>query len=192
MTAHSRIRRIGWIALLAICTGLYLMLHLKVHAVTSDVIRSERQIVALEQEKLLLQTEFETRASQLQLAAWNRVDFGYVAPTAAQFLDNERQLAALGTPRAPGAPEPILVAGADPVESFPSFAELVPSRNSGQGDGADMAGVEPRDSGRIFATAALAPALAQTPLGEAGIGEAGLGGATLRIPLAAMVRVATE
>ena len=79
MTAHSRIRRIGWIAALALCTALYLMLHLKVHSVRSEVIRAERQIVALEQQKLLLETEFETRSNQLQLAAWNRVDFGYTA-----------------------------------------------------------------------------------------------------------------
>src|SRR5690606_12144894 len=71
MTAQSRIRRIGWIAALAVCTALYLMLHLKVHSVRSEVIRAERQIVALEQQKLLLETEFETRSNQLQLAAWN-------------------------------------------------------------------------------------------------------------------------
>jgi hypothetical protein len=111
MTPHSRIRRIGWFAALAICAMLYLTLHLRVHAVTSEVIRAERQIVALEQQKLLLETEFQTRSNQLQLEEWNRVDFGYVAPTAAQFLDDERQLADFGGPRAPGAPEPIRVAG---------------------------------------------------------------------------------
>ena len=63
MTPQSSLRRIGWLAALAACTALYLMLHLKVHAVRSEVVRAERQIVALEQEKLLLETEFETRAS---------------------------------------------------------------------------------------------------------------------------------
>ncbi|MEO6388851.1 MAG: hypothetical protein ABIT16_12645 [Croceibacterium sp.] len=123
MTPQSRIRRIGWIAALAICTALYLMLHLKVHAVQSDVVRSERQIVALEQQKLFLETEFETRANQLQLAAWNNVDFGYTAPGAAQFLGSERQLADFGTPRGPGAPEPIRVAGNSGDE--PAFPRLV-------------------------------------------------------------------
>ena len=42
------IGRIGWVAALALCTALYLLLHLKVHAVQSDVIRAERQIVRLE------------------------------------------------------------------------------------------------------------------------------------------------
>jgi len=123
MTQHSRLRRIGWIAALAICTALYLTLHLKVHSVRSEVVRAEREIVSLEQRKLLLETEFETRSNQLQLAAWNRVDFGYTAPSAAQFLENERQLASFGSPRAVGAPEPIRVAGGagTPAPSYPKL-----------------------------------------------------------------------
>ena len=123
MTPHSRIRRIGWFAALAICAMLYLTLHLRVHAVTSEVIRAERQIVALEQHKILLETEFQTRSNQLQLEEWNRVDFGYVAPSAEQFLENERQLASFGSPRAAGAPEPIRVAGAG--GEAPEFPKLV-------------------------------------------------------------------
>jgi hypothetical protein len=126
MTPHSRIRRIGWIAALATCTALYLALHLKVHSVRSDVIAAERQIVALEQRKLLLETEFETRANQLQLAAWNTIDFGYTAPTARQFLENERQLVSFGSPRAPSAPEPIRVARFSGAEE-PAFPTLVSS-----------------------------------------------------------------
>lgn len=122
MTPQNRIRRIGWFAALAVCAMLYLTLHLKVHAVRSEMIRAERQIVALEHRKLLLETEFETRSNQLQLAAWNRVDFGYVAPTAEQFLGSERQLASFGVPRAPGAPEPIRVAG---VGDLPEYPKLV-------------------------------------------------------------------
>jgi len=91
--------------------------------VRSEVIRSERQIVALEQQKLLLETEFQTRSNQLQLEEWNRVDFGYTAPTAAQFLENERQLASFGSPRAPGAPEPIRVASTS--GEAPAYPKLV-------------------------------------------------------------------
>ena len=123
MIPQSRIRRIGWFAALAVCLVLYAMLHLKVHALHSQVIRAERQIVALEQQKLLLETEFETRSNQLQLAAWNRVDFGYVAPTADQFLEGELQLAHFGSPRAPGAPEPIRIAGAG--GEAPKYPKLV-------------------------------------------------------------------
>ena len=102
MTYEARIRRIGWLAALAICMVLYLALHLKVHSVHSEVVQAERRIVALEQQNMLLETEFLTRSSQLQLARWTRVDFGYSAPQAEQFIDNERQLAMFGVPALPG------------------------------------------------------------------------------------------
>ncbi|KRA84261.1 hypothetical protein [Altererythrobacter sp. Root672] len=138
MTPQDRMRRIGWLMTLAICTGLYLTLHLKVHAVVSDVVRAERQIVALEQQKLLLETEFETRSNQLQLAVWNQVDFGYTAPTAAQFIGSERQLASFGTPRGIGAPEPIRVAGVDgDAPEFPKFVSPI------TGKAVDPALIEP-------------------------------------------------
>ncbi|KHL25411.1 hypothetical protein PK98_01480 [Croceibacterium mercuriale] len=124
MTPHIRIR-LGWIVLLAIACGLYLALHLQVQAVTSEIVRAERRIVALEQRKLLLATEFETRASQLQLAAWNRVDFGYTAPAAPQFLNSERQLAAFSLPPAIGTPSPIRLASAVAEGGNPRLAAMV-------------------------------------------------------------------
>ena len=125
MTQQTRLRRMGWLAVLSLCTVLYLGLHLKVHAVQSEVVRSERQIIALQGEKSLLETEFETRASQENLASWNRIDFGYAAPAAAQFVESDRQLAKFGSPRAPGAPAPILVAGIADGEKAPPFAKYV-------------------------------------------------------------------
>jgi len=159
MTPHSRIRRIGWFAALAVCAMLYLTLHLKVHAVRSEVIRAERQIIALEQQKLLLETEFQTRSNQLQLEEWNRVDFGYSAPTAAQFLDNERQLASFGSPRAPGAPEPIRVAGAG--GETPAYPKLVSPLT---GKPIDEALVEPEHEARLSG-ARLADGTMRIPLG---------------------------
>lgn len=168
MTQQSRIRRIGWIAALAVCMMLYLMLHLKVHAVQSDVVRAERQIVALEQQKMLLETEFETRANQLQLASWNNVDFGYTSPSASQYLESERQLAEFGTPRAPGAPEPIRVA--DASGDAPAYPRLI----------SPLTGM-PVDE------ALLEPDVARAPL------VAGrLTGGTTRIPLGAIVASAAE
>ncbi|WP_126172038.1 hypothetical protein [Altericroceibacterium xinjiangense] len=125
MTQQSRLRRIGWFAVLALCTGLYLLLHIQVNAVHSKVVTAERRIVALEQQKMLLETEFQTRASQQQLASWNRVDFGYSAPTADQFIGGERQLAQLGTPPVVGAPDPIRLASNDAADEAPSFPQLV-------------------------------------------------------------------
>lgn len=122
----SKMRKVGWAAVLITCTVLYGTLHLRVNAVKSEVRLAEQRIVFLQQEKLLLETEFETRANQQQLATWNEVDFGYSAPTAGQFLEGERQLAQFGTPRAKGAPEPIRVASVDAVtEQESAFPDLV-------------------------------------------------------------------
>lgn len=125
MTYEARIRRIGWFAALAICTALYLTLHLKVHSVHSEVVQAERRIVALEEQNLLLETEFLTRSSQLQLARWNRVDIGYSAPTAEQFIDGERQLAMLGALPVPGAEATIQLAGNSLAEEADPNPRLV-------------------------------------------------------------------
>lgn len=126
MLPSARMRSIGWAVVLAVCITLFIGLTFQVNSVKSQVRLSERRIVSLEREKLLLETEFETRASQQQLANWNTVEFGYRAPRADQFLENERQLASLGTPRAVGAPAPIRVAVADvPGETGEEFPALV-------------------------------------------------------------------
>jgi hypothetical protein len=150
MTPQAQFRRMGWLFFLALLGGLYLTLHFKVQAVHSDVVRSERRIVALEQEKVLLATEFETRANQIQLAAWNQVDFGYTAPTAAQFLTGERQLAALGAPTLPGRSAPIQLAVATVATqadqaSAPEAAPRaeIPAEDT---EGAVVAAPEPREA----------------------------------------------
>ncbi len=112
MSTGSRLRQIGWAVALSICITGFVALTFRVNAVKSEVRLAERQIIALEREKQLLETEFQTRANQQQLADWNRLEFGYEAPTAKQYLENERQLAALGVPRGIGAPDPIRVARA--------------------------------------------------------------------------------
>ena len=94
----SRIRQMGWMAVLAACLALFAVLSFNVHAVKSEVQLAERQIIALERETLMLETEFQARASQRQLAEWNSVELGYKAPRADQYLDNERQLTSLGQP----------------------------------------------------------------------------------------------
>lgn len=111
-TMGSRLRQLGWMVTLALCSALFVALTFKVNSVRSEVRLAERKIVSLQREKVLLETEFETRASQQQLAQWNAVDFGYQAPGPDQYLEGERQLAALGEPRAVGAPSPIRVAHA--------------------------------------------------------------------------------
>lgn len=110
----SRLRQASWAGALSLALGLFLALTFHVNAIKSDVRLAERQIIRLEREKLLLETEFESRASQRQLAEWNAVEFGYVAPRAGQLLENTTQLAALAAPLRADAPAPIRFARAAP------------------------------------------------------------------------------
>jgi len=125
MTGSNGFGRIGWVMVLIAFTALYGALHLRVNAVKSEVRLAERRIVSLQQETVLLETEFQTRSNQRQLATWNDVEFGYSAPRPGQFLEGERELAQFGTPRVPGSPEPIMVASAPQQSGSPSFAEFL-------------------------------------------------------------------
>ena len=119
----SRIRQIGWMLALSLCLAAFLALTFKVNAVKSEVRLAERQIIALERQTLMLEVEFQTRASQRQLSQWNAVEFGYVAPRADQYLESERELAVLGLPRGLDAPDPIRVAKARPQAEEGLFAD---------------------------------------------------------------------
>ncbi len=125
MNGLSRRRKIGWLVVLLACSGLYSALHLRVNAVKSEVRLAERQIVALEEQRLLLETEFLTRASQKQLDDWNEIEFGYQAPRPGQYLENERQLAAYGAARGVNAPAPVQVAHNDVPEIDADFEPMV-------------------------------------------------------------------
>lgn len=122
---RDRIRSISWAFILIVCGALTVALTFRVNAVKSRVRLAERQIVALRQDKMFLETEFETRANQQQLKALNDVDFGYEAPTSGQYLEGERQLAALGKPRGARAPNPIRVASAQDSQDSAPFTAMV-------------------------------------------------------------------
>lgn len=122
---RDRVRSIGWAVILTVCIALVLALTFRVNAVKSQVMLTERQIVAVKQDKLFLETEFLTRANQQQLKNLNDVEFGYQAPTAAQYIEGERQLASLGKARGPGAPSPIRVASAAQAEDTPTLIAMV-------------------------------------------------------------------
>jgi hypothetical protein len=157
MISRNQARSLGWAAVLAICLALVTILSFKVHAVKSEVLLAERQLIALERETLLLETEFETRASQRQLAEWNTVEFGYGAPRARQFLDGERQLASFGQRLGPDAPAPIRLARADIGDGESAAAaptEAAPMRSpvSGAPVTLALAGRE-KDAGEVFTDA---------------------------------------
>jgi len=176
MTMPTRFRRIGWLAALSICLALYTLLHLKVNAVHSDVVRAERQIVQLEEQNMLLETEFLTRSNQVQLAKLNRINFGFQAPKAEQFIDGERQLARFGSPRDEHAPAPILLAGVATEDGVPPFPQLVSPLTGEVVDAALVEGVvseeEAAPTGRLAFSLADATRKVRVPLtavrGESG------------------------
>jgi len=116
---RDRVHSIGWMTVLLVCGALSLALMLRVNAVKSEVASSEKHIVYLKRDIDFLQTEFQTRSNQQQLKALNDLEFGYEAPRAEQYIEGERQLAALGKPAAPGAPAPIRYASADEIGDTP-------------------------------------------------------------------------
>jgi hypothetical protein len=122
---RDRIRSIGWVFTLTTCLVLTMALTFKVNSVKSQVRLTERQIVSLRREMLMLETEFATRANQQQLRALNEVEFGYVSPTSGQYLETERKLASFGKPREAGAPVPIRVATVVGEESGNIFPAMV-------------------------------------------------------------------
>lgn len=186
MMNSSQARSLGWAAVLAICLAVVTVLSFKVHAVKSEVLLAERQLIALEREKLLLETEFETRASQRQLAEWNQVEFGYDAPRAGQFLDGERQLASLGEVRGPDAPNPIRLARADIGETATAEAASDASmRSPVSGAKVTLASAAAeKDAGAVFTQAfgdflieasPIRPAKAETPRVAKALAAQGLG-----------------
>jgi hypothetical protein len=185
MITGIQARSLGWMAVFALCVAAVAILSFKVHAVKSEVLLAERAIVALRREMVLLETEFETRASQRQLAAWNAVEFGYQAPRADQFLDSERELASLGQRPGPDAPAPIMLARADGADAGEARAVAAPPmRSPVSGAKVTLASaLREQDAAQVFVEAfgdflsdasPIRPAQAQT-LGTPAGGTMGLG-----------------
>jgi hypothetical protein len=175
-----RLRSIGWIATLMVCAALVMVLAFRVNALRSQVHQSELRIVALKQDTMYLETEFETRANQQQLKTWNDVEFGYVAPTASQYLETERQLVAYAKPVEPDAPAPVRVASNDDsVDAAAAFPGMVsPLTGKPASEAADTAPENPAatmagDEGQ--APRAKHPAVSGAGPALAAAGLAGLG-----------------
>jgi hypothetical protein len=147
---RDRLRSIGWAAALLTSFTLTVILTFQVNAVKSQVRLTERKIAAARQDKMFLETEFEARANQQQLKNLNDVEFGYQAPSAGQYVEGERQLAALGKPRGPDAPSPITVAAADLPGSDDSALPAMVSPLTGKA----MAAEPPKGAARKATTAA--------------------------------------
>jgi len=94
--AVKRLEGIGWLALVFLVAILLYPLSLSVATLRSDLARTDKKIVSAKKEIRYLETEFSARANLRQLEHWNKLEFGYVSPKAAQYLDGERALANLG------------------------------------------------------------------------------------------------
>lgn len=140
---RDRVRSIGWMSVLLVCGAVTLALTLRVNAVKSQVYATERKIVGVQQDINFLETEFQTRSNQQALKELNDLEFGYKAPGAGQYIEGERQLAALGKAPGPNAPAPIRYANADV---------------SGEGKGTEGASLLAMVSPVSGATAAAVPA----------------------------------
>ena len=149
---RDRVHSIGWISVLLVCGAATIALTLRVNAVKSQVHDTENRIVRVQQSINFLETEFQTRSNQQALNQLNDLEFGYKAPSAAQYIEGERQLAALGKPMGPGAPQPIRYANA-------SDEGASQDQDQAQGGGL-LAMVSPVD-----------PAHAATPPHRSGAGE---------------------
>jgi hypothetical protein len=93
MVVAHRFRWFGWFVLcVSVILGCYLMSSRvaaernKLAAIESSIARTQRDITALE-------TEFDTRASFAQLQRWNGDTLKLSAPTAAQYIRNDAELA---------------------------------------------------------------------------------------------------
>jgi len=154
MVRGSRLRQIGWVICIGIVFGGFMLLTFRVNAVKSEVVRAERVIVDLEREKLALETEFETRANQQQLADWNAIEFGYLPPRADQFMEAERDLASFSAPRAPGSPEPIRFAREMEASDYPELVSPLSGADEAAEDD-DGSDAEPAPTDAHLALASL-------------------------------------
>ncbi|MDZ3832647.1 MAG: hypothetical protein U0S50_12655 [Sphingopyxis sp.] len=118
LMAARKLQGIGLVLLVLIFAMMLYPVSLKVAATRSELSRIENQIDRARDNIRYLESELAVRASMRQLEQWNADTFGYSAPSADQYLANERQLASLDRlPRARGANEvaPVLMAMVSPV-----------------------------------------------------------------------------
>lgn len=118
LMAARKLQGIGLVLLVLVFAMMLYPVSLKVAATRSELARINSQIERSRDNIRYLESELAVRASMRQLEQWNADTFGYSAPAADQYLENERQLASLDRlPRARGANEvtPVLMAMVSPV-----------------------------------------------------------------------------
>ena len=95
MVVVTRFRWFGWFVLcVGVILGCYLMSS-RVAAERNKLADVERSIATTQRDIRALETEFDTRANLAQLQRWNGDTLKLSAPTAAQYVRNDSQLAML-------------------------------------------------------------------------------------------------
>ena len=118
LMAARKLQGIGLVLLVLIFAMMLYPVSLKVAATRSELAQINHQINRTRDNIRYLESELAVRASMRQLEQWNAETFGYSAPSASQYLANERQLASVDRlPRARGANDvaPVLMAMVSPV-----------------------------------------------------------------------------
>lgn len=119
LMAARKLQSIGLVLLVLLLAMVLYPISLKVAAERSELAQIERKIRQSRDNIRYLEAELAVRASLAQLQKWNAESFGYAAPTAEQYLSNERQLASLDRLRhGVGANdvEPVLMAMVNPSD----------------------------------------------------------------------------
>lgn len=96
LMAARKLQGIGLVLIVLFLAMILYPVSLRVASKRSELARVEQDIRATRNNIRYLETELGARASLRQLERWNAENFAYSAPTAAQYLKGERQLAELG------------------------------------------------------------------------------------------------
>lgn len=103
MTTARGLKGLGWFGGCMVVTLGFYLVSLQVAAERKRLEQLDAKIGAAERDIRAMETEFDTRASLAQLERWNGDTLSLVAPTAAQFVRGEAQLAAISfRPLPPG------------------------------------------------------------------------------------------
>jgi hypothetical protein len=116
-------RSVMWVAAIGAAALICYMFSLRVAEERAGLAELDGQIRRAEQSIRTLKTELGTRSRVHQLQHWASADFGFVAPTAGQFLQDEVTLASLDMPAAEPAMEaPVRMAAAPAAPATPPAA----------------------------------------------------------------------
>jgi hypothetical protein len=118
--AARKLQGIGLILLVTLCFLLAYPVHLSVSATRGELRAVEREIAETRARNRTIEGDIAVLANVRQLDRWNSDYFGYIAPTAEQYLPGERAIASIEGLREPhnDAPDaPVLVALVDGADA---------------------------------------------------------------------------